>query len=72
MLLEKGLIRVDADTLDTYLDLYANDNSVKLSDVQYKALDKLYELGFEYGFYKNLVKSQDFLIPNEYEELRAK
>ena len=29
MLLEKGLIRVDATTLDKYLDLYANDNSVK-------------------------------------------
>ena len=72
MLLEKGLIRVNADTLDTYLDLYANDNSVKLSDVQYKALDKLYELGYKHGFYENLVKSQDFLIPNEYEELRAK
>ncbi len=72
MLLEKGLIRVDANTLDNYLDLYANDNSVMLSEVQYKALDKLYELGYENGFYENLVKAQDFLIPSEYEELRAK
>ena len=72
MLLEKGLIRVDAATLDTYLDLYANDNSVELSDIQYKALDKLFELGYKNGFYENLVKSQDFLIPSEYEELRAK
>mgnify|MGYP006905627768 CR=1 FL=1 len=52
--------------------LYANDNSVKMSDIQYKALDKLYELGYKNGFYENLVKSQDFLIPSEYEELRAK
>ncbi len=37
MLLEKGLIRVDAGTLDNYLDLYANDNSVMLSEVQYEA-----------------------------------
>ena len=72
MLLEKGLIRVDANTLDTYLDLYANDNSVELSDIQYKALDKLFELGYKNGFYENLVKSKDFLIPSEYEELRAK
>ena len=72
MLLEKGLIRVDADTLDTYLDLYANDNSVNLSDIQYEALDKLYELGYKNGFYENLVRSKDFLIPTEYEELRAK
>lgn len=72
MLLEKGLIRVDADTLDNYLDLYANDNSVNLSDIQYDALDKLFELGYKNGFYENLVKSRDFLIPTEYEELRAK
>jgi len=72
MLLEKGLIRVDANTLDTYLDLYANDNSVELSDIQYKALDKLFELGYKNGFYENLVKSKDFLIPSEYKELRAK
>ena len=72
MLLEKGLIRVDAATLDKYLDLYANDNSVNMSEIQYKALDKLYELGYKNGFYENLIKSQDFLIPNEYEELRAR
>lgn len=72
MLLDKGLIRVDANTLDTYLDLYANDNSVELSEVQYKALDKLFELGYKNGFYENLIKSEDFLIPNEYKELRAK
>ena len=70
MLLEKGLIRVDADTLDKYLDLYANDNSVKLSEIQYQALDKLYELGFKHGFYNELIKSQEYLIPNEYKELR--
>ena len=72
MLIEKGLIRVDAKRLDKYLDLYANDNSVKMSDLQYKALDKLYELGYKNGFYENLIKSQDFLIPSEYEELRAR
>jgi len=72
MLLDKGLIRVDADTLNTYLDLYANDNSVELSELQYKALDKLFELGYKNGFYENLIKSQDFLIPSEYKELREK
>jgi 1,4-dihydroxy-6-naphthoate synthase len=72
MLLDKGLIRVDAATLDTYLDLYANDESVMLSDIQYQALDKLYELGYKNGFYENLIKAKDFLIPSEYEELRNK
>ena len=72
MLLERDLIRVDAPTLDKYLDLYANDDSIELSEIQYDALDKLYELGFKHGFYKTLVKSREFLIPSEYEELRAK
>lgn len=71
MLLEKGLIRVDAPTLDRYLDLYANDNSIKMSDIQYEALDKLFELGYKHGFYESLIKSRDYLIPDEYEELRA-
>ncbi|RXJ81087.1 menaquinone biosynthesis family protein [Arcobacter sp. F2176] len=72
MLLERGLIRVDAPTLDKYLDLYANDDSISLSELQYEALDKLYELGYKHGFYNSLVKSREFLIPSEYEELRNK
>ena len=72
MLLEKGLIRVDATTLDKYLDLYANDNSVKMSQIQCKALNKLFELGYKSGHYQNLIKAEDFLIPSEYEELRAR
>lgn len=72
MLIEQNLIRVDAPTLDKYLDLYANDDSIELSDIQYEALDKLYELGYKHGFYQNLIKSRDFLIPSEYKELREK
>ncbi|MDC0932858.1 succinate--CoA ligase [Arcobacteraceae bacterium] len=70
MLLERDLIRVDHDTLQTYLGLYANDDSIELSELQYKALDKLYSLGYEHGFYDELIKSQNYLIPSEYEELR--
>jgi len=70
MLLEKGLIRVDAITLDKYLDLYANDNSIRLSDIQYKAINKLFYLGYKHGFYQNLIKAEEFLIPTEYESLR--
>ena len=72
MLLERDLIRVDADTLDTYLDLYANDDSIELSELQFKALDKLYELGHKHGHYNNLIKAEDYLIPQEYEELRSR
>jgi 1,4-dihydroxy-6-naphthoate synthase len=72
MLIEQDLIRVDAPTLEKYLSLYANDDSIELSQLQYDALDKLYELGFQHGFYQNLIKSRDFLIPSEYLELRSK
>lgn len=70
MLIERDLIRVDHETLQTYLNLYANDDSIELSELQYTALDKLYSLGFEHGFYDELIKSQNYLIPSEYEELR--
>ena len=70
MLLERDLIRVDAPTLEKYLSLYANADSVELSEIQYTAINKLFEIGFENGFYDTLIKAEDFLIPNEYQELR--
>ncbi len=70
MLIERDLVRVDYDTLQTYLGLYANDDSIELNELQYKALDKLYSLGFEHGFYEQLIKSQDYLIPTEYAQIR--
>lgn len=70
MLLERDLIRVDYDTLQKYLNLYANNDSIKLNHTQYKALDTLYSLGFEHGFYDELIKSQNYLIPSEYEKFR--
>ncbi len=70
MLLERNLVRIDAPTLDQYLELYANDESVSLSPVQYKAIDKLFEIGHKHGFYDTLVKVEDYLIPTEYKELR--
>ena len=70
MLLERDLIRVDHKTLQKYLGLYANDDSIELSPLQFKALDKLYSLGYEHGFYDELIKSQNYLIPSQYKELR--
>ncbi|EAK0794133.1 S-ribosylhomocysteine lyase [Campylobacter lari] len=70
MLLERNLIRVDAQKLDVYLNLYANKNSINMNDKQYKGIDKLFELGFNHGFYEKLIKSKDYLIPSEYEEFR--
>ena len=70
MLLERDLVRIDAPTLDKYLELYANDESITLSEVQYRAINKLYEIGFKHGFYDTLVKVEDYLIPTEYTEIR--
>lgn len=70
MLLERNLVRIDAQTLDKYLELYANDDSVSLSELQYKAINKLFEIGYKHGFYDALVRAEDFMIPTEYKELR--
>jgi len=70
MLIERDLVRIDAPTLDRYLELYANDESITLSELQYRAIDKLFEIGYKHGFYDTLVKTKDYLIPTEYKELR--
>jgi len=71
MLIERDLVRINAATLDKYLNLYANDDSISLSEIQYKAIDKLFELGYKHGFYDTPVSIQDYLIPTEYVELRT-
>ena len=70
MLLERDLIRVDSETLEKYLALYANDKSITMNDKQYDAIDKLFALGFENGFYDTKLEVRDFLIPTEYRALR--
>jgi len=70
MLIERDLVRIDAKTLDKYLELYANDDSISLNEIQYKAINKLFEIGYEYGFYDSRVKIEDWLIPTKYTELR--
>ncbi|WP_345975576.1 MqnA/MqnD/SBP family protein [Sulfurimonas sp. HSL3-7] len=69
-LVKEKLVRIEGATLDKYLELYANDDSVELSQLQLKAIDKLFELGFQHGFYDTLVKAEDYLIPREYSQLR--
>lgn len=70
MLMERNLIRIDAQKLDTYLNLYANKNSINMNDKQFDAIDKLFELGYDHKFYDVLIKSRAYLIPSEYEEFR--
>ncbi len=70
MLIERDLVRIDAQTLDKYLELYANDDSITLNDIQYKAIDKLFEIGYKHGFYDAPLEVKDYLIPTEYTQLR--
>lgn len=70
MLLERGIIRVNEKELENYLNLYANANSVSLSQEQKEGINKLFELGFQAGIYDIVLKCEDYLIPIEYEILR--
>ncbi|RKV31193.1 succinate--CoA ligase [Helicobacter pylori] len=70
MLLERSLIRVNKERLRTYLSLYANETSMRLSEIQILAIDKLFELGYQHGFYANLLKTKDCLLTDEYLKYR--
>ncbi len=67
---DEKLVRISDAMLTKYLDMYASNESVELSPLQLKALDKLYELGFEKGVFSEPLKTEDYLIPREYEALR--
>ena len=64
------LVRISSDMLKKYLDMYASDESVELSALQLKALDTLYALGFKHGLWDCPMKTEEYLIPKEYEDLR--
>lgn len=70
MLMERNLVRIDAPTLEKYLELYANDESITLSDIQYKAIELLFDLGYRHGFFDAKIDPRDFMIPLEYTDLR--
>jgi len=65
-----NLVRISSDMLKKYLDMYASDESVELSELQLKALDTLYEIGYKHGMWNTPLKTEDYLIPKEYEVLR--
>ena len=68
---DEKLVRIDGKMLERYLDMYASNESIILSQLQLQALNKLYEIGYRYGEYGFLVENiSDYLIPREYSELR--
>lgn len=70
MLMERNLVRIDAPTLEKYLELYANDESITLNEQQYKAIELLFSLGHKHGFFDAKIDPKDFMIPLEYTTLR--
>jgi len=70
MLIERNLVRVDSDTLQKYLSLYANDDSISMNEIQLKAINKLFTLGYNGGFYDKLIDVNESLIPTEYKKVR--
>lgn len=70
MLMERRLIRVNEEKLEHYLDLYANKNSISMSQTQIAAVNALFKLGYEYKFYDKIIDAKDYLIPIEYENAR--
>ena len=64
------LVRISDEMLTRYLDMYASDESVELSPLQLQALDKLYAIGFKHGMWDTPIRTEDYLIPREYNEAR--
>lgn len=70
MLIERNMVRVDNASLQRYLGLYANADSINMNQTQLRAVDRLFEIGYENGIYPNLIKAQSNLIPTEYLQSR--
>ncbi len=70
MLLQNNLVRINAEELDIYLNLYANDNSHTLNNIQMQALERLYKIGYDAGIYNKIISVEKYLIPSEYMKIR--
>jgi 1,4-dihydroxy-6-naphthoate synthase len=67
---EESLVRISDTLLTQYLDMYASDESITLSQLQLKALDKLYEIGFKHKLWSEPLQTEKYLIPHDYSNLR--
>ncbi len=62
MLIERNLIRVNEKELKKYLNLYANDNSISMNEIQLKALNKLFEIGYKNGYFDESIRVENFIL----------
>ena len=70
LLEEKKLVRISDEMLERYLNMYASEESAELSELQLRALDRLYRIGYEHGIWDCPIKAKEYLIPREYDEWR--
>jgi len=70
LLVEKNLVRIEDEMLDKYLNMYASNESIELNNTQKMALNKLFEIGYNYKEYDCIIDVEDFLIPKEYKNWR--
>ena len=70
MLEERNLIRVDSKKLETYLNLYANEDSITLNQTQLNAINALFKIGYDSKIYTQILNAEDCLIPLEYRDFR--
>ncbi|WP_456431775.1 menaquinone biosynthesis family protein [Nitratifractor sp.] len=70
LLEEKGLVRIGDEALDRYLRMYASEESAELDTRQIAALDRLFELGYRHGEYDCPIRTEEYLIPREYNRWR--
>jgi 1,4-dihydroxy-6-naphthoate synthase len=64
------LVRISDELLQKYLRMYASEESVELSPIQIKALDRLFAIGYEEGAWSCPPVTEDMLIPREYMRYR--
>ena len=70
LLIENNLVRIEDKMLEQYLNMYASNESITLSQEQIEALDKLFEIGYLAKEYDCPIKTIDYLLPKEYEKYR--
>lgn len=66
----KDKVRVNQNELDIYLNMYANQDSITLSEVQIKSLNALFKIGYDNGIYRDLIVAEDYLLPVDYKNHR--
>jgi len=68
---EKSLVRISDEMLNRYIDMYADEESIEMTQKELEALNRLYEIGYEKGIFECPITAQEMLIPREYMEYRS-